>query len=442
MRQTQVATRWLECQNCGASIGSFMDWQSTRQVCPGCESGFVHYQYARDYEDLVYLIRRSTDPLGPWRYRDFMPVEHLGNIVSSGEGNVAIERWRWLEEIARDYSIDCEVFAHRHDNNPSTGTFKDLAGSVVASVLKESGITQYVVASTGNIGVALGRYLGAAGIALYVFIPRDASPLHDAELGCFGQKVFRVDGDYATAKALAKEFATHYGLCLSPGQYDPIRIEAKRTMLFDWVSRLDAVPTVYVQALSGGMGPLGIYKGCQELAGTSLRARPPRFYLIQTDACCPMADAWTAAKANGFPPGWERSYPVVHNPPTRIATLATGNPGLFPQVGRIVRETGGEILTFPESRALDIARLVAIKSAVRIGPAAAIAVGGFLRALKSGAVVSGDRVIVAIGEGIRRSPDFLTGMKWSSEVRTLSECSLYDRRAHEERLVAAALADL
>jgi len=41
---------------------------------------------------------------------------------------------------------------------------------------------------------------------------------------------------------------------------------------------------------------------------------------------------------------------------------------------------------------------------VRIGPSSAVAVAGFLRALKDNQVQSGDSVMIAIGEGARRSP--------------------------------------
>lgn len=417
----------IQCDQCGTEVGGFLDWHRQGQACPACGAVQVSVRYHRDYDDLACLIRGEGGRAGLWRYHPFLPVASIANIVSSGEGAVAVERWPFLERLAERHGVTCEVYAHRHDNNPSTGTFKDLAGSVIASVLKENGVTDYVVASTGNIGVAMSRYLAAAGVGLSVFIPRTSSPLHDAEMGCFGQKVFRVKGDYARAKELASRFAADQGFLLSPGGFDPIRVEAKKTMFFEWLRVLGRSPSIYIQALSGGMGPIGIAKGIDELKGRGLFDTPPRFYLVQSDRCAPMARAWAAAKAAGFPDGWLEDYPVIEDPETEIATLATGRPGLYPIVGRIVRDSGGEIVSFREDLAVDVARIVAFEVAVRIGPAAAIAVGGFFEALRRGDLRDGDRVMIAIGEGMRRAPDFMAKMAWSSEVSEASQCVPADR---------------
>ena len=108
------------------------------------------------------VINKPTQYRGLWYYFDLLPLNNPDNIVTAGEGIVPIDRWKFLEEYVKDlYNIRCKVYAHRHDNNYATGTFKDLAGSMVASVLKENNIQNYVAASTGNVGVAYSRYLSA-----------------------------------------------------------------------------------------------------------------------------------------------------------------------------------------------------------------------------------------------------------------------------------------
>jgi threonine synthase len=214
-------------------------------------------------------------------------------------------------------------------------------------------------------------------------------------------------------------------------------MEAKKTIAFEWIRQLGRLPSVYVQALSGGMGPLGIAKGIEELAQAGLVGDMPRFVLVQADRCAPMAAAWREAVQHDFPEGWQDDYPVIENPDCGIATLATGRPGLYPHVGDLVRRNGGVISAFPEEYAEDIARWVANETAVRIGPAAAIAVGGFVAAVKNGDIKSGDDVVVAIGEGIRRSPDFMLGMAWSTTVSAVGQCDIHDRRQYREHIAAA-----
>jgi hypothetical protein len=70
-----------------------------------------------------------------------------------------------------------------------------------------------------------------------------------------------------------------------------------------------------------------------------------------------------------------------------------------------------------------------------MGPAAAIVVGGFIKALRRGDIRDGDVVLLNIGEGIRRAPEFMERMiEVSREVDSVDECSLADRKGYEKRL--------
>jgi len=425
----------LVCTGCGEILPDFSVFLAHGQACPSCARTWFDIPYA-DYAPLKKAVARKSGLFSIWQYKDLLPVRSDRSIVSAGEGAVAIERWGFLERFAKESAgLDLRVYAHRHDNCNATGTFKDLAASVAASVLKENGVSAYVVSSTGNIGVAYSRYFAQAGIPLYVFIPRESSRFHAAEIACFGQKVFQVDGDYRQAKALASAFARREGLLPMNGSFDPMRLEAKKTMAYEWIRQMDMAPTVYIQALSGGTGPVGVHAGCRDLVREGLLEAFPRFILAQSRRCAPMAEAWSAAREAGFPEGWERTYPVYENPATDIVTLSTGDPTAYPTIGPMVRKTGGCILAVPEAKAVDYARLVAFESAVRIGPAAAIAVGGFFQALAEGELRQGDVVLVNIGEGMRRAPDFMEKMLHSlSPARTLDDCALFERSAFRDRL--------
>ncbi len=149
----------------------------------------------------------------------------------------------------------------------------------------------------------------------------------------------------------------------------------------------------------------------------------------------PMADAWEEARSNGFPEGWEKTYPIYHNPETMIPTLATGYPVTYPVLSPLVRESGGEIISCDEQIIILMARLVAYKQSVRMGPAAAIVVAGFLEAVRKGHIREGDVVLLNIGEGIRRSLEFMERMIYTSKkVASMEECFLSDKEEYEKRL--------
>ncbi len=428
---------FLQCKSCSAKIESFRDWFHSGQRCPGCGSAWAEVRYLEKIEKLKPLLdKKAQAPGGLWRYFDFLPVNKAKNIVTAGEGIVPIERWKFLEEYALErFRLRCRVYAHRHDDNYATGTFKDLSGSVVASVLKENGVRSYVVASTGNIAVSYARYLTEAGVSLYAFIPAISSRSQEAEIGCFGQQVFRVKGDYNQAKEMAFAFSQEHKILLAAGNFDPMRVEAKKTMLLEWLRTMEDVPTVYIQALSGGTGPLAIAKGWEDLSPLNVMKKIPRFILVQSNKCAPMADAWEEAKTKGFPEGWEKTYPIYHNPETMIPTLATGYPKTYPALGPLVRKSQGEIMSCNEQAAIALARLVAFKRSVRIGPAAAIVVGGFIKALRKGYLRAGDTVMLNIGEGIRRAPDFQEKLIPASKaISSVEECALSDKRVYEKKL--------
>lgn len=428
----------MQCVNCGMQLGHFSEWFKGMQRCPSCGKNHVEVRYHTDYSRLKTLLSAKDEPNTIWRYFDFLPLLDRKNMVSNGEGDIGTDRWTFLEEYAqRALGIDCRVYVYRNDQNPATHTFKDAGASLAASVMKENGIGNYVVASTGNVANAFAYYLGKAGISFSAFIPADALKMNGAGVSYYGQRVFRVQGDYSKAKKLAAEYAQKYNLLMTGGNTDPLRVEAKRTMVFEWLRKLPEFPTVYVQSLSGGTGPIAIEKAIREIEPLGLVKQLPRFLMVQPGGCAPMAEAWQQAKANKFPEGWESSYPVYENPVTKISTLATGNPASYPIVGSLVKKSGGDIFSFDEARCVDVVRLVAYESLVRVGPASAIALGGFFDALKRGSIKNGDVVMINIGEGIDRAPEFFEELIYTEvDVDCVDDCRLFDRSSLREGLWA------
>lgn len=426
----------IKCRECGNVISSFKEWFNSSQKCNNCGENRVWVEYKEGYKKLLNLCNFSKHLPNMWHYYDFLPISNKKNIVSGNEGVVPIDRWKFIEKYAKErYDINCQVFAHRNDQNHYTGTFKDMAGTIVASVLKENNIKNYVVASTGNIANAYAKYLAKASIKLYAFIPHNASKLQEVQISAFGQKVFRVNGDYAKAKKMAAEFAQDHGFLLAAGNFDPMRIEAKKTMVYEWIRRMNHFPSVYIQALSGGTGPLGIEKAFHELESFEIVDKLPRQILIQSNKCDPMAQAWKEAKKNDFPDNWYNSYQIIQNPVTEIPTLSTGNPKTYPVISKFVRKTKGEIISSDEQKAIDIAKLVALESNVLMGPAAALPVSGLFDAFAKDLIEEGDVILINVGEDARRSPGFLENFSEEKKMlNSIEECKLYTRESIKNKL--------
>ena len=434
----------LKCTACSAEFDGFEAWFDVNQLCPHCQKNRVEAIYSTDYntlKDLIHARNRTTSCF--WHYFDFLPLNDRSNIITTPELPLSLDRWRFLEDLAKKhFGIECEVRAYRNDEHYATGTFKDNGASLAASVLKETKRTEYIVASTGNVANSFAYYMAKAGISLTAFIPQDALALNGAGVSCYGQKVFRVNHDYHQAKKVAAEYAKKYGILMTNGNTDPLRVEAKRTMVFEWLRELPKFPTVYIQALSGGTGPIAIDKALREIEHLNLVEHYPRFLMIQPDGCSPMVHGWRKAKANGFPDGWETDYPILECPVTQVPTLATGNPATFPVIANLVKKSKGDMLEIKESKVVDMTRYIAYEAVVGIGPAASTAALGFVEALKTNNIKNGDSVLINIGEGMRRAPELLLAMNYTEQrVDTVDECDRFDRKTLRDELRNRILSD-
>src|SRR5574344_1023284 len=406
---------YLKCTKCGHETPTFSVWFGQNQTCPKCGSKHSEVYYNTDYDKLKNLIKGK--PASFWNYMDYLPLENEKNQISCGEGAIPVEHWNFLSDyVKQKYHIDCKVYVYRNDLNQGTQTFKDVAASLAASLFKENGIEQYTAASTGNTATAFSKYLSLAGVNFTVFVPQNINRDSESEMLSYGQQVIRCGGDYGFAKKLAAEYAEKNHILISTGNIDPIRVEAKKTMVFEFMRQMGKMPDVYFQAVSGGTGPIAIDKGVREIQSYYPEVKLPKMILIQQDCCNPMVRAWDQAISKGFPEGYEQDYPVIENPQTKVSILSTDNPGMYPVIAPIVKKSRGAFLTIKESDLPKFAKLVAYEKKIHLGPASLVCMAGFFKALEEHKIENGQQVLINIGEGAERAKEFIQSV--------YDECSL------------------
>lgn len=395
----------IVCRHCGRVIGSFAEWFAAGQRC-ACGSAAVEVEYtAPPTLSTVFSVPAGNSY--QHLYFDCLPILRRESIVSLGEGLVPIERWGSLEEAARLTGIDCQVHVVRNDLNGGSGTFKDISAALAATVLREQGVRDYCLASTGNAGAAFAAYLARAGVRFTEFAPADIDPDTLQFIRSTGQQVVVSDGGYGAAKAAAADYHQRQSVLISGGNTDPLRIESKRTLAFECLRQLGALPTVYMQAVAGGTSPLAFDKGCRDLAAMGVSGQPlPRMLLVQQDECDPMVSAYEQALRDGFPDGWEKTFAEKRPCRSRVSILTAANPGNYPLLAPLVRRSGGTFLRVSERLLPLVGRRIHEQQHVLTGPASAVCIAGFLRALAQGLIHDGDRVLLNIGEGASRSAWF------------------------------------
>lgn len=428
---------YLRCVNCNYITNDFNQWFSQSQTCPKCGSKHSEVWYNTDYVKLKSLF--ETQAISFWHYFDYLPLTNKNNIVSEQEGAVPIESWTFLEDIALKYfNISIKVYAYRNDLSAGTGTLKDVAASLAASVLKENNIANYCIASTGNSATAFSKYLSLANIKCSVFMHDEALEASEVFIKSYGQDFYRIAGDYTQAKEIAAAYSKKFNVLMSSGNIDPLRVEAKKTMLFEIYRQLKFIPSTYIQAVSGGTGPIALDKGIRELQTIFPNLKLPKLIMVQTSECNPMSKSWEKASASGFPSGFEKEYFKIENPKTQVPTLATGIPAAYPIVAKLVKKTNGEFITIEEDSIMDNVRLVANERKIMIGPASAVCVAGFFRALKNNLINNNETVLLNIGEGINRAPDIVEKIFSKSEekIKNIDDiCSINKQNNDKEILL-------
>jgi threonine synthase len=282
-----------------------------------------------------------------------------------------------------------------------TSSFKDRQAAVTIAGLKEAGITEAVVASTGNVAIAYSAYGARAGIKIWAFLTSMVPAAKMHEVALYGTQVVKVTSTYDQAKRLAAEFARKKGLYLDRSARSLLNVEAMKTMAYEIAEQLGSIqtdarkqaepttwraPDWYLQSVSGGIGPIGVSKGFIELRALGLTNSVPALAIIQTAGCSPMVNAWRS--------GADVAQPV-ESPTTHISTLSTGDPGrAYGLLRAHLLEHGGAMEGVTDEEAFQAMHLLAKMEGISVEPAAGVAVAGLIKLVHQDAIDADDVVVV------------------------------------------------
>jgi threonine synthase len=167
-------------------------------------------------------------------------------------------------------------------------------------------------------------------------------------------------------------------------------------------------PDWYIQAISGGMGPLGVYKGFRELRQMGMVDKIPSIAVIQTDGCAPMVES--------FKQGLETAIPVA-SPSTRIETLATGDPGrAYSLLRQRVLETNGTFESVSDEEAFRAMHVLAKMEGLSTEPAAAVAFAGLFKLVRAGHIKPGETIVVNCTGHTMPAEELVLGSNWTRDV--------------------------
>ena len=401
----------IKCLDCGHNAPYF----PTSTTCPKCGSQWREAEY--DYELIGKTLpeKLKTRQQDLWRYRELLPVRNPNISLSLGEGYSPL-----IRAVNLGMMLGCPNIFIKDERQGPTASFKDRQASVTIAALKEAGITEMVAASTGNVAIAYSAYASRAGMKLWAFVTSLVPSVKMREIALYGSQVIKITGSYDQCKQVASEFARQRKLYLDMGARTITSIEAMKTIAFEIAEQLTfalgpgentplRTPDWYVQAISGGMGPLGVHKGFREMQQMGWIDKIPAFGPIQADGCAPMVHSWKA--------GLEKAEPVT-NPKTRIETLATGDPGrAYEFLKKHVDSTNGAFESVTDEEAFRAMHVLAKMEGISAEPAAGAAFAGLFKLIRAGVIKPSDTVVVNCTGHTMPAEQGILGENWSRDVK-------------------------
>lgn len=405
----------IRCLDCGHAA----PFMPSSMHCPQCNSQWREAEYDMAEVASTFPSEIKNRPFDLWRYQELLPIHNPNPTLRLGEGGTPL-----IPAANLGMMLGLPNLYIKDERQGPTSSFKDRQAAVTIAALKEGGVTEMVAASTGNVAISLSAYAARAGIKLWAFVTSLVPGVKMREIALYGSQVVKITGSYDQAKQVAAEFARQRGLYQDMGARTVTAVEAMKTIAFEIAEQLTLqrgapsgstekapkwrTPDWYVQAISGGMGPLGVYKGFRELQQLGMIDRIPAIAPIQAEGCAPMVESWKK--------GLEQAEPVL-SPKTRIETLATGDPGrTYVMLRKQVNETNGVFESVSDEDAFRAMHVLAKMEGISAEPAAAVAFAGLFKLVRAGIIKSTDTVVVNCTGHTLPAEQFLFGEGWTRDV--------------------------
>jgi len=412
---------YVECIDCGEQT----TYSPSSKTCPRCKSEWLQAQY--DFDNLGRRLPEilAGRPFDLWRYRELLPIFDHNLELSLGEGGTPL-----IRAAALGLMLGLPNIYIKDERQGPTASFKDRQAALGVAALKEAGVTEMVLASTGNVAISYSAYAARAGIKLWAFLTSLVPAEKMREVAIYGTQVIKVAGSYDQTKQVAAEFARQRGLYLERGSRSIPSVEGMKTIAYESAEQLAwlratgsqpgktsqggstpsplQAPDWYFQAVSGGLGPLGVLKGFSELYRMGLTGRIPAIAGIQTEGCAPMAHAWKQ--------GLDVAEPV-QSPRTHIATLSTGDPGrTYSLVRKGMQISGGCFESVTDEETFRTLHILAKLEGVSVEPAAAVAFAGLIKLARQGKINPDEVVVVNCSGHTVPVERIILGERWARDV--------------------------
>ncbi|GII95179.1 threonine synthase [Sinosporangium siamense] len=331
--------------------------------CPACELDGAPSNVLP-----VYDVPRGAglplagDQPGLFRHRALLPLRPGTPAVSLGEGGTPLVP---LERTAARLGLG-GLHVKDETRNP-TWSYKDRLASVAVTKAVELGVEAVVVASTGNHGAAVAAYAARAGLPCVVLTVASVPEAMKTLMQVYGARVVALE--HAPDRwTLMRELVEKRGwLALSGHAAPPVGsigfgVDGYKTIAYEIVSDLGAVPDVVVVPVSYADGLAGIQRGFADLVTLGVAPHMPR--MIAAERFGPHAGALAA--------GTDTPGPV---PADATVAFSIGSPyGTYQGLAALRASGGAAVPVGDDTRILDAQRRLGRESGLYLEASSVTAV--------------------------------------------------------------------
>ncbi|SEC45022.1 threonine synthase [Paenibacillus sp. GP183] len=328
------------------------------------------------------LIRQRPNYI--WRYREALPFskQYEGwSGVTMGEGGTPI-----VPLSSQQSNILLKM-----DYMMPTLSFKDRGAAVLVAKAVELGVRRMIADSSGNAGTSIAAYANRAGIDCDIYVPENTSSKKIKQIRMHGANVHVIPGSRENTAQAAIDAVQQNEAFYASHVYNPFFYQGTKTYAYEIWEQLGE-PDVLIVPVGNGTLLLGAYYGFKDLLRLGLIRKLPKLVAIQAERCAPIAAAFQAQL--------ETAVPVV-NSGTAAEGIAIADPPRSRQILAAIRETGGVVVTVPETM-IGEAREALARYGFYVEPTTAANYAGYLEYAKHFGPVGEEKIVIPLcGAGLK-----------------------------------------
>ncbi|MBU4443607.1 threonine synthase [bacterium] len=379
-----------QCSECGREYNITPDIM----VCPECSKIQEPDKPLRGILEVV--LNGKTDK--KLSVLNFLPVDnqYFPNIPV---GNTPL----WKPTILNKELGFPNLFI-KDDTRNLTGSLKDRASYLVAAFAKREGISEIVVASTGNAASSMAGVGAAAGLNITIFLPESAPRAKMVQSLQYGARVIMVAGNYDRAFDLSLEFSRKSKNFLSRNTaYNPLTIEGKKSVSLEIYQTLKRSPDFVFVPTGDGVILGGVYKGFRDLQKMGFLDKIPTIIAVQAEGSDAIARAF---KECGF---------TEIDAHTVADSISVGIPRNGYYALKQLKQYNGKCVTVSDEEILIAQKELSSKAGLFTEPAAAASYAGFLKMRQK---IHNDATVVLLttGNGLKDIDSAIKGVQFPKKA--------------------------